>query len=400
MKRKLSLILTLVICLVFSSNNLAGAEVTSTQKEYINSKFDQAIEKDEGILGEVYAVDSSGLPLKNGHVIVYSYFENKNVARFELDENGYAALYYEPDKNLILEQLKEKAFVDTHYLLVIGNYKEVVTEGLTKTYYLNEMSEKTISNIKVNNNYKAENVIKTKSEKFENIKDAIVVKNDEDMITPQDVFYPVHQILQSQYLGSKRVKFAQISSTYGCKVFGQITQGTETEINGENVVKLKFTYAGSSAAISGWIDTPSPCIEEFFTFYDFYEDYCVYNGGPYSIYFYRVRPNQWQPGIDYSSYYYDLNAYAYNYVKNMIVSTWRSGTTAAFTSSATFTYGAAASFTGPLSGTTYSLSLTHKLTDLTSLQRRHDGPDYYYDWGSNDFLTKRGVINTPIVHTY
>lgn len=380
-KKKISLIL---IVLVFVSlfSNIGMANENQLEIDNVIS-FDST----ENNLFKISVLDSQGNPIQNGQGSVYSFFEEKMVGNFELDDNGEAVFKYQPPKSMIQNKLEEKEIIDVQYLVTITNGEELAVEGFTQTYYAPHVIDGTFRKDKsasiMTDDKRAFNVM---TEKPENIEGLIVEEAEvslKDISQSGEVGILYTEVLESISLGSRETLFISGNAATGTSITGGISQGSITTLSGTGVLSTTFT---ASQGIS--VSQPTPVAtfglrRDFYTYYEYVEEkYRLYGGG-YSYILHRIRPAQWYGGINYRTVYESRNQASPNDVN--WTNTYPSGSTVQVSQGDSYSIGVGVRLTGPISNTTYTVSLNHTVNSNTSITRKHGnlGENVtYYEYGS------------------
>lgn len=385
-KCKMTMILSILMCFSIFTN-IIFAE-TINDDSLIEIKNVITFDDPNNYLFEISAFNSENQPLKDGYAYVYSYLENKMVGQIKLDNQGKAKFKYQPSKDLILQELKNKEILDVQYAIFITDGKETSLEGFTQTYYSTNAVRNKLNKIKDSIVTDGKRNFKVKTQKPQDDQGLNVYQSTSDENLTSASSFSTMGVIESRDLGSKQTDFVIANAAVGCIVGASIEKGTKTTISGSNVISASFT-ASSSMRVSQ--ETPaatSPFRHEFYTYYNYVEEKHRYVHGGYVYEYYRIRANQWNGGIGYYSYYESKNAVSPDSIS--YIATYGPNSKVELQGGEVFTIGAAANLTGPLSGSSYEIKLDHEVYSTRGVYRQH-GNTTYYEYGSGKPIVSRYI---------
>lgn len=398
-KLTIFLLSTLFIFMSFTNcfaDNLTGYELGENEN-FLIDRYNNTMETSNGLLKILNVKNSKNEPLSNGHVIVYSYLENKIVFDGLLDENGRTNVYYQESEELILNSMKNEEFLDVQYLITVVKENEFISEGVTRTYYLPTESKSRALNSEI----QLKDSILTKSVNMDlnlssmDLNENKTVRFEESNAKFLEEGIMPLEVVETKDLGNKSVKVAKINTTKNCSIGMNLSYGTEVTLEGEGVLTTSFTKNNSvSVGISEPIKTSSARLYNFFTSYKFVEEHIVINSGGYHYDWYQTRPDKWVGGLTYSYVYEPANDRSYSQIVGKDEIPYYANTYVAIENGESFSIGvgAAGTFSSPFTGQSYSLGLSLTTTGRMEIYRNHIGPGTFYEYGNGSEVVDRNII--------
>ena len=381
--KQMNKILVLTLILILGISNLSFGSVQS---------------KSVLPLVSIEVLNTEGNVASNAYIEVFSFVENKVVDKFYLDKNGQGTFNYQEPKDIIKQNSVNNQSV-FHYMFVIMNGDQLSTEGFTRTYFekpplseqknkdVNEYTESSEFNFFLNDNKSS---IKTQTMQYVEPN----LKSNESNLSnnaSSDMF-ATNGVVSSIDLGSKKIKFAQISSTTGCKLQASLTNSSSITLSGTGIISYTSSFTSSSSAISGIRTSPYGEYVDYYTYYNLIEEFHSYQHGGQTYEFYRLRPTNWNGGITSSIRYSTQNNVPYS-TSLPVINQWEKGSTAEIAYGESYSFGGnwAGSFTGPLSGNNYSMGISATSGSTVMLSRNHAG-GVYVEYGSGQEVIERAII--------